>query len=119
MTLQSILNQPIESSSQTTPEWKSMYRKAVNYIKKELADIAENVQVSRGHFDLSGFFTAKTTGQVFYLSVSDVRCYPHVIKNMLIRTAKNYKDYTGGSNMYVRIDDHMKSDIQSIIVDTQ
>jgi len=113
MTLKSILNKPFESSSMVTPEWKSAYRKSVNCIKKTLADIAEDIEISRGHFYFSGFFTAKTTGQVFYFSVSDVRHFP--ANNMLIRTAQHYKDWTGGRNMYIRIDNHLRSDVQSII----
>jgi len=112
MTIEQIISQPIQSSSRATPEWKSMYRKASNAIKKQLSSIADDIQISRGHFYLSGFFTAKN-GQIYYFSIDDVRWGGH--NNMLIRTADSYKDYTGGRIMYIRTNDHFKSDVQSII----
>jgi hypothetical protein len=53
-----------------------------------------------GFYFFSGFFTAPS-GQVYYFSCSDIRHWGY--DKLLIRTAKNYTDYTGGSNQYVGI----------------
>jgi hypothetical protein len=77
---------------------------------KELRKIgAYDMTYSKGHFNITGFFTVKE--QAYYFSLSDVRsgfCYP---ENLLLRTAKNYKDYTGGGNMYVIIQSGMYRDL--------
>jgi hypothetical protein len=64
-----------------------------------------NIKMDYGFYFFSGFFTAPS-GQVFYFSASDVRHFGY--DRLLIRTAKDYKDYTGGSNDYVST---KKSDI--------
>ena len=60
-----------------------------------------NIKFDYGFYYFSGFFTS-ATGQVYYLSCSDVRHFGY--NQLLIRTAKDYKDYTGGSNQYVNVD---------------
>lgn len=55
-----------------------------------------------GNYYLYGFFTSKT-GQIYYLSCSDVRHFGY--ERLLYRTAKHYKDWTGGSNQYVGVKD--------------
>ena len=110
------INQNFESSSGTTPQWKSFYRKSLNHFKKILGDVAENIQMSRGHFEFSGFLTVKKTGKIFYFSISDVRHFPFPADKLLIRTAEHYKDYTGGSNCYVSIDENMETNIKRMIL---
>ena len=98
-----------ESSSQKTPEFLSFFRTFKSEFKKELQSIgATDIVFNRGHFNASGFFTIDS--QPYYFSVPDVRDLGHTITNypnssmgqMLYRTAKHYKDFTGGSNRYVR-----------------
>ncbi|MCJ7770132.1 hypothetical protein MUP37_00995 [Candidatus Bathyarchaeota archaeon] len=47
-----------------------------------------------------GFFTL-LDDQIYYFNVGDVRWFKN---RMLIRTAKHYEDYDGGSNGYVHLD---------------
>ena len=61
---------------------------------------AENIVFSKGHFYLSGFFTVQN--QIFYFSLSDVRSSQQN-PQLLVRTAKNYQDFSGGANNYVSL----------------
>jgi hypothetical protein len=91
-------NQHFESSCYKTQQWKGAYRKSINYLKKVLKPYIKDQSFNNGHFYFSGFI--KTIhDQVFYISISDVRYFKE--GKILIRTAKNFKDYTGGSNNYI------------------
>lgn len=88
-----------ESSSGTTPEFKSFCRKFTNRFKKELESAgATDIQIKAGHFYLSGFYTVK--GQAWYFSLTDVRGGGDSI---MYRTARDYKDFTGGSNHWEKM----------------
>ena len=89
-----------ESSSGRTPEYLSWHRKFKNAFKKFLtARGITDIEIGKpNHFDMSGFFTVK--GQAWYFSISDLRWFKDA---MLVRTAKDYKDYSGGMNHYVTL----------------
>ena len=98
------------SSSQTTEEFKDFFKVFKREFSKELRSIgATNLKFSRGHFDVSGFFTVNE--KIFYFSLSDVRGFEYGLRSnpysnmnqLLYRTAKDYKDFTGGGNQYVPI----------------
>jgi hypothetical protein len=98
-----LLRKGFESSSFTTPEFSSFFKTFKSEFTKELTNLgATNITFNKGHFYLFGFFTIDT--QAYYFSLSDVRSQP---TELLYRTAKHYKDYTGGSNMYVTIELNM------------
>ena len=105
-------NQEFESSSSTTPQWNSFYKTACATFRKGLSTVAKDIIMSKGHFYFSGFFTT-TDDRIFYFSISDVRHFPD--SNLLIRTAKSYKDYTGGCNQYIKIDMNMFSNIENLV----
>lgn len=93
------LDYTFESSSMTTPEFASFARECKKELAKQLPDNCEIVAWNRGHFYISCFIKNITTGKFVYLSTSDVRHFPNEwYNNILIRTAKHEKDYTGGSN---------------------
>jgi len=95
------LDHKFESSSTKTPEFKQFARDFLSDIKK-VCDGYEIVEKSVGHFYVSGFL--KKEGKYFYFSISDVRSFPgEWFNNILVRTAKNEKDYTGGSNNYAKL----------------
>ena len=92
-----------ESSSQTTQEFLNFVRTFRSEFTKELKSIgATDIQIGKGHFYVSGFFTID--GQAWYFSLSDVRQMEY---ELLYRTAKNYKDYTGGQNRFATIETGM------------
>ena len=111
--LQKLLQNPayFGSGGRNSPEFNSFYRKFSNRFKKELLKLnATDIKFSKGHFYLSGFF--KVGGQWFYFSLGDVRGSFHMVDyqgrlKLLVRTAQHDKDYTGGSNNYVVIEDGM------------
>jgi hypothetical protein len=102
-----LLKIEMQSSSGLTPQFKEFF----NTFKKEITAILKqhncsDIIVSRGHFYISGFFTLPN-GQIYYFSVSDVRGmhYGFNKPQLMYRTAKHNKDYTGGSNCFVNIED--------------
>lgn len=93
------LEQGFESSSLVTEEWRAFYRLFKREVTKEIGSAGGiGLIMSRGHFYASGFFTAPS-GQAWYFSISDVRWFGE--RQMLVRTAESYTDYTGGGNQYV------------------
>lgn len=66
----------------------------------------ENIKISNGYYYFSGFATNPRTGKIVYFSIGDVRdeieC-GRPIREVLIRTAKSYEDFTGGSNHYAKL----------------
>lgn len=92
--------------------FKSFARKFKNDFTKEL--IKKNCHITafnRGHYYVSGFFRNQY-GKCFYFSISDVRYFG--FGKMLYRTAKDEKDYTGGHNCYVNIENDMVFGMKNI-----
>lgn len=97
------LNHQFESSSMTTPEFTAFAKDFKNELKKQLSSNCEIVGWSKGHFYISCFVKNTATQKLMYLSTSDVRHFPNSwYNNILIRTAKHEKDWTGGSNHFCR-----------------
>ncbi len=83
-------------------DFKAFFRKEKKRLSAILKDKGcTNIELDYGFYYFSGFFTAPS-GQVYYLSCSDVRHFGY--DKLLIRTAKHYKDFTGGSNQYCGVD---------------
>jgi len=88
-----------ESSCYKTPEYLAWHR----LFKREFSTFLTlrgcyEVDCGRpNHFDMSGFFTAPG-GKIWYFSISDLRGSKD---SMLVRTAQSYKDYTGGHNRWL------------------
>lgn len=90
-----------ESSSQTTKEFTDFAREFKAVIKEQVSPDFTIVGYSRGHFEVSAFLQHKESGRFLYVHISDVRHFPgEWYKHVLIRTAKDEKDYSGGHNQY-------------------
>ncbi len=79
---------------------KTAYNAEKTIVRQALkeADFTD-IKFSNGHYYFSGFATKNN--KVIYFSIPDVRYgWASDGLNLLIRTAKDYKDYTGGSNNY-------------------
>jgi hypothetical protein len=88
--------------SDLSADFKVFFRKEKKRISAILTELGcTNIELDYGFYYFSGFFTAPS-GQAYYLSCSDVRHFGY--DRLLIRTAKHYKDYTGGSNNYVGVE---------------
>ena len=95
------MKQEFESSSGLTPEFAEFSKVFKREFKKLLKGFGcEKIEIGRGHFELSGFFELPD-GRIYYFSIGDVRWDK---ESMLVRTAKDFEDYTGRSNCYVKLD---------------
>ncbi|MDP8218969.1 MAG: hypothetical protein P9M03_09615 [Candidatus Theseobacter exili] len=97
------LKQEFMSSSGLTEQFSDFYKlfkRELTITLKKHFNIAE-IRISRGHFYVSGFFQL-TDGRIWYFSLGDVRWGDG---KLLIRRAKSFQDYTGGSNNFVDVAD--------------
>lgn len=96
-----------ESSSSRTPQYLEFHK----VFKREFAQLLKphikKIEFSKpNHFDVSGFFELNESFEnrdtnIYYFSIGDLRWD----KILLIRTAKGFKDYTGGSNNYITLEE--------------
>ena len=94
------------SGSDLGQDFKDFFRREKNRLTKIFKEKGcTNIEMNYGFYYFSGFFTSPS-GQVYYLSCSDIRHFGY--NTLLIRTAKDYNDFTGGTNQYVNI---RKSDL--------
>ena len=90
------------SGSDLGQDFKDFFRKEKNRLTKIFKEKGcTDIQMNYGFYYFSGFFTSPS-GQAYYFSCSDVRHFGY--DQLLIRTAKDYNDFTGGSNQYCDID---------------
>ena len=93
--------QEFESASYRTPEylaWHRLFKRELTAFLKSLG--CQEVQFSKpNHFDASGFFRTPN-GQAWYFSLGDLRGFKN---DLLVRTAKDDRDFTGGMNQYVSL----------------
>lgn len=96
-----LTNQYFESSCSRTPQYLAWHRTFKREFGNFLGEMGcADIRFSKpNHFDGSGFFSAPN-GKIFYFSVSDLRWFKD---KMLIRTAQNYSDFTGGPNQYATL----------------
>lgn len=93
------------TNSKHDPAFKSFTSLFKSFIKTELEKVnVTNVVFSVGHYHISGFFTVGK--QSYYFSLSDVR-HGFDRDRILVRTAKDYNDYRGGSNNFITIREDM------------
>ncbi len=102
-----LLNTEFESSSTKTKQFMDFVKLFKSEFKKEFQKInASGIEFHVGHFYISGFF--EVNGKLFYFSLSDVRGMNYQDSvSLLYRTAQHRKDWTGGSNQYVTIEEGM------------
>lgn len=103
-------NYQFESSIDETKEFKSFSTKFKNVIKSILEETNPNFILDSfniGHFYVSGFIKNQDNNKFVYFSISDVRCgnvRHDVLNKILVRTAENNKDFTGGANCYTELE---------------
>lgn len=93
-------NHEFSSGSYTWDDFNSFarsFKTAMKHVCHELG--AELVSFSKGHYYVSGFI--QRWSKFVYFSSSDVRYFPKEwADHLLIRTAENSRDFTGGANRY-------------------
>jgi hypothetical protein len=104
------LDYDFESSSGLTPKFSQFRKEIKKYIKNILDENLELIMPFGSlHFAFSGFIKNKLTGKYVYFSSSDVRFWKNAwYDNLLIRTAKDEKDFTGGRNDWCKLPDISK-----------
>lgn len=103
-TLKPYVNRAIEDwGSVTSKDYESFQTKYRNFLKKVCKENnLELVSFHKGHYEFSAFI--KKDDKYVYISISDVRYFKNAwYNNILIRTAKHEKDYTGGWNRYTSL----------------
>lgn len=101
--LEEFMSWEFTSGGTTGDDFKVFSRLFRSRVEKSLPTGARLVNFSSGHYDVSGFIERE--GKYVYFGISDVRHFPgEWNRNILIRTAKGPKDYTGGSNGYTALD---------------
>ena len=106
-----LLKEDFESSATETKQFSCFartFRREFHAVLKEIG--CENLQISKGHFDIYGFFTYKQ--QIYYFSISDVRWFK---EHLMIRTATDYKDYTGGTNNEIPLNYYFPENLKKFL----
>ena len=114
-TIQRILSTTeFESSSTKTPQFKAFVSQFKSAFKKEMKSVGvTDVTFNVGHFDITGFFSYQ--GQIYYFSLGDVRGMNYRGNvSMMYRTAEHLKDYRGGSNQWITIENGMAKSMMGI-----
>ncbi len=84
------------SKNGMSPDYCTFFKKEAKKIAKILEDKGcTDVQISSGFYYFSGFYTAPD-GQIWYILSSDKRHFGY--DKLTYRTAKSYKDFSGGAN---------------------
>lgn len=91
------------SGSDLSSEFRAWFRKEKKRISAILSKKGcTKIELNYGFYYFNGFFTAPS-GQVYNFFCSDVRHLPY--ERMVIRTAKDYNDHTGGTNQWCGVKD--------------
>ena len=97
--IESWLDYTFESSSGPTKEFLMFVKDFKKYLLQQTKNDFELARWSRGHFEIYGHLKSKANGRFIYFSISDVRYWSNAwYNNILIRTAEDEKDFTGGDN---------------------
>ena len=115
-TLQPFVGHRFSSGSYIGDDFKSFNTKYRNAIKKLLPNGYELHSWNRGHYYCSAVIK-DSDGRFIYMSIGDVRYWPHEwVEQILIRTMKHDKDWTGGANHRTDLVNFAK-DIQKLYVE--
>ena len=114
-TLQPFVNYVFSSDIYIRNDFISFNAKYRNAIKKLLPNGYEIHEWIRGHYYCSAVIK-DAEGRFIYMSIGDVRLFPNEwAENILIRTMKHDKDWTGGTNHRTDLMNFTK-DIQKLYV---
>ena len=105
-----LLKKGFETASSNTEEVKKFYRIFIKEFSDKLKEKGcIDITFIKGHFHISGLFTFK--GQPYYFCIININHYSqnHFMKGLLYRTAKHYKNFSGGPNQYVDMTENLVS----------
>ncbi|MCL2369683.1 MAG: hypothetical protein FWC80_00405 [Firmicutes bacterium] len=92
------------SGSYAGKDYLAFQRVYLNHLKKlATANSWELARASKRHYEFSAFIK-NNKNHIVYMSISDVRgVNDQWFKNVLVRTARHEKDYTGGRNNFTSL----------------
>jgi len=80
-------------------EFNRFSRDLKKFVERNLPPNAKLADYIRGFYCVSGFI--ERDGKFVYFSISDIRHFPNKgVADILVRTAKDSHDYTGGINNF-------------------
>jgi hypothetical protein len=107
-----LVNVEYESSSSRTPGYlkcHQVFKRQFSKLLKDNFDI-KKIEISKpNHFDLGGFFEL-TNGEKYNFFIGDLRWD----KSFIIRSVTSFKDYTGGNNRQLPLDQGMERFFNSL-----
>ena len=100
--LRPFVDYTFSSGGITGDDYKSFQRKYKNYLEKILPEGYSICSWNKNHYQFSAVI--EYNGRYVYMSISDVRYWQNEwFTNILVRTMKHEKDWTGGTNTYASI----------------
>lgn len=102
--LEKYLNHEFSTGCYTGDDYKTFQRKYINYLRALCKENGwELCNPSKGHYIFSAFIR-NPEGNYIYISIPDVRFWKNQWYNhILIRCARNEKDYHGYGNNYTHL----------------
>ena len=113
----------INFGTATSAELDAFTRAFYADMKAILKPHIKRIEFHKGYYEISGFFetvehqiskTYSRVSTIYYFNTGDLR-WGTKQYGMLIRTAKDFKDYTGGRNQNVMYDENFAKNLLSII----
>lgn len=103
--IEKVLNADYDHEQPDIPRSKAFHRECSKFIKKAIAPYGlELIRSKSATYCASSGFITDGKGKFVYYSIGDYR-WEDWKHGVLIRTAKNEKDYTGGMNHYCELKD--------------
>ena len=112
--LEKYLDYEFSTGCYTGEDYKEFERKYISYLKSFCKENGwKFVVANKNHYEFSAFL--EVDYNFIYFSISDVRFFQNEwYNNILIRTAKSDRDYTGGANHYTDLP-NLKNNILKLI----
>ena len=103
--LRQYLGYEFSSGAYAGKDYLTFQTKYINYLRSMCKQNGWELIPHRNHYEFSAFIK-NTNGKCVYIAISDVRYwqdewYDHI----LIRTAKDERDFRGGTNLHTRLVD--------------
>jgi len=98
-----------ESSSGVTDEQIAFWKVFRADMRRILKGKIKRIELIKNHFEMFGFFETNS-GKIYFFDTGDLR-WAAKQYGMLIRTAKDFTDWTGGSNNTIMFDEQFKENL--------
>ena len=100
-----LLKYEFVSSCSRTPQYLRFHRIFKKEFTTLLKPYTKEILIHKpNHFNVSGFFKLQND-KIYYISISDLRTDK---KTILIRTATDFKDYSGGCNTFIPLNNEFE-----------